>query len=240
MSVGFPHNNMSSNDVSSLGAEALYARESAGIFMASVYRWMTFGLGITALVAWYCVHNEALLGFVLNNVWLVVLSPLALVLVLSFTAHKLSGPVAAVLFLAYATLMGLSLSTIFLVYQLGSIFGAFAITATAFLALSVYGTVTKRDLSAWRSFLFIGLVGIIVAGIVNLFMRSGPMGFVISCCTVVVFAGLTAYDTQKLRQIHATSGHRSMTALAVHGALVLYLDFINLFLAILRIMGRRD
>jgi FtsH-binding integral membrane protein len=230
------------NEVASLDAhaQALFVRETAGIFMAKVYRWMTFGLGTTALVAWLTVHNEALLGFVMRNFWLVALSPLAFVIVLSFTAHKLSGPVAATLFLVYSAVMGLSLSTIFLIYQLGTIFGAFAITATAFLALSVYGTVTKRDLSAWRSFLFIGLIGVIVAGVVNIFMRSGPMGFVISCATVVVFAGLTAYDTQKLRQIHATSSHRSMTSLAVMGALTLYLDFINLFLAILRIFGRRD
>jgi FtsH-binding integral membrane protein len=228
------------NEVSSLDAQALFVRETAGIFMAKVYRWMTFGLGTTALVAWLTVHNEALLGFVVNNFWLVAFSPLAFVLVLSFTAHKLSGPAAAALFLAYAAVMGLSLSTIFLVYQLGTIFSAFAITATAFLALSIYGTVTKRDLSAWRSFLFIGLIGVIVASIVNIFMRSGSTSFIISCCTVVVFAGLTAYDTQKLRQIHATSSHRSITALAVHGALALYLDFINLFLAILRIIGRRD
>jgi len=235
MSVGFQN-----NEVSSLNAQALFARETAGIFMAKVYRWMTFGLGTTALVAWMTVNNAALLGFVVNNFLLVAISPIVFVFALSFTAHKLSGPAAAALFLVYSALMGLSLSTLFLVYELGSIFGAFAITATAFLALSIYGTVTKRDLSAWKSFLFIGLIGVLIASVVNLFMRSGPMSFVISCCTVVVFAGLTAYDTQKLRQIHATSTHKSITALAVQGALTLYLDFINLFLAILRIFGRKN
>ncbi|MCL2011708.1 MAG: Bax inhibitor-1/YccA family protein [Cystobacterineae bacterium] len=228
------------NEVSPFGAEAVLNHEAANTFMAKVYRWMTFGLGTTALVAWFTVQNEVLLAFVLRNIMLVALAPIVLVIALSFMAHKLSGPVAAVLFLVYSASIGLSFSTLFLVYELGSIFSAFAITATAFLALSIYGTFTKRDLSAWRSFLFIGLIGIIVAGIVNVFMKSSPMGFVISCAMVVVFAGLTAYDTQKLREIHANSPHRSMTALAIYGALKLYLDFINLFLAILRIFGRRN
>jgi len=228
-------------EVQTFDAQALFARETAGIFMAKVYRWMTFGLGTTALVAWVTANNAPMLEFVLKNFLVVGIASFAFVLVLSFIAHKLSGAVAAALFLAYSAVMGLFLSTIFLVYDLGSIFSAFVITATAFLALSIYGTVTQRDLSAWKSFLFIGLIGIILAGIVNIFiMKSDAMAFVISCCTVVVFAGLTAYDTQKLRQIHATSTHKSMTALAVQGALTLYLDFINLFLAILRILGRRN
>ncbi|MCL2626989.1 MAG: Bax inhibitor-1/YccA family protein [Cystobacterineae bacterium] len=232
MSVG-PHNPHEVSSFTHLAAE----REAAGLFMAKVYRWMTLGLGTTAAVAWFTVHNEALLGFVLQHFLLVVLSPLVLVIALSFMAHKLSGPAAAALFLVYSCVMGLSLSTVFLIYELGTLFGAFAITAGAFLALSIYGTLTRRDLSAWKSFLFIGLFGVIAALVVNLFMKSNFMGFVISCCMVVVFAGLTAYDTQKLREIHASHNHRSTTSLAVHGALRLYLDFINLFLAILRIFG---
>lgn len=108
-----------------------------------------------------------------------------------------------------------------------------------FGALSVYGTVTKKDLSAWATFLFMGLIGVLVAGVVNIFLQSNFLGFVMSCAAVVVFAGLTAYDTQKLREMHASSGYASAGSLAINGALVLYLDFINLFLNILRLFGSR-
>ena len=157
----------------------------------------------------------------------------------TFVASKVSGPVAAVMFLLYAFLNGLMLSIIFLVYELGSIGAAFGITAGTFAAMSIYGTVTKKDLSAWGAFLFMGLVGIIIAGIINIFIQSDMLGFVRRCAAVVIFAGLTAYDTQKLRQHHANSGFSSAMSLSITGALILYLDFINLFLHILRLLGRR-
>jgi FtsH-binding integral membrane protein len=122
---------------------------------------------------------------------------------------------------------------------LGSIGQAFALTAGVFGAMSLYGTITKKNLSAWGTFLFMGLVGIIIASVVNLFMSSDMMSFVIACASVVVFSGLTAYDTQKLREMHATTGYSSAATVSVVGALMLYLDFINLFLALLRLMGRR-
>jgi hypothetical protein len=136
-------------------------------------------------------------------------------------------------------LNGLTFSVIFLVYELGSISSAFVITAGTFGAMSVYGTVTKKDLSGWGSFLLMGLIGIIIAGIVNIFLQSDFLGFVKSCAGVVIFAGLTAYDTQKLRTHHANSGFSSELSLSVTGALMLYLDFVNLFLHILRLIGRR-
>ena len=116
---------------------------------------------------------------------------------------------------------------------------AFAISAGTFGAMSLYGTVTKKDLSGWGSFLMMGLVGIIIAGIVNIFVQSDMLGFVKSCAAVLIFAGLTAYDTQKLRQFHAQSGFSSAMSLSISGALMLYLDFVNLFLNILRLLGRR-
>jgi FtsH-binding integral membrane protein len=143
------------------------------------------------------------------------------------------------MFLAYAVLNGLTFSVIFLAYELGSIGTAFIISAGTFAALSAYGTFTKTDLTAWRSFLMIGLFGIIIAGIVNIFVQSDMLGFVKSCAAVVIFAGLTAYDTQKLRQYHANSGFSSAMSLSIMGALMLYLDFVNLFLNLLRLLGRR-
>jgi len=128
---------------------------------------------------------------------------------------------------------------LFVVYQLGSVASAFAITAGTFAAMSVYGTVTKKDLSSWGTFLFMGLVGILIAGLVNIFVGSAMLDFIRSCAAVLIFAGLTAYDTQKLRAFHASSGYSSAASLAISGALTLYLDFINLFLNLLRLMGRR-
>jgi len=151
----------------------------------------------------------------------------------------MTGALAATLFLLYSAFNGLTFSTLFLVYQLASIGQSFLLTAAAFGALSAYATFTKRDLSAWRSFLFIGLIGVVIAGFIQIFWHNPGFSFVWSAACVVVFAGLTAYDTQKLRGLYASSGYRSATSLSVTGALMLYLDFINLFLALLRLFGRR-
>jgi FtsH-binding integral membrane protein len=147
--------------------------------------------------------------------------------------------VAALMFLAYSFLTGLTLSGLFWYFKLGSVASAFFVTAGAFAALSAYATVTKRDLSAFAKFLFIGLVGLVLASLVSLFVHSGLLVFVINCVGVLVFGGLTAVHTQQLRRYYATSGYRSAQALAVNGALMLYLDFINLFLSILSLTGRR-
>jgi FtsH-binding integral membrane protein len=211
---------------------------TAASFMAGVYRWMTLGLAVTAGVAVYTASNVPLAMTVARNVWPLIIGQFLLVLALSFLAQRISGPVAGLMFLAYAGLTGLTLSGIFFVYPVGDIGVAFMVTAGAFFALSVYGTVTKRDLSAWGTFLFIGLFGVVIASIVQIWWHNPAFSFVLTCATVVVFAGLTAYDTQKLRVLGAQlAGTGGLTSLTIVGALNLYLDFINLFLSLLRLFG---
>ena len=213
-------------------------------FIASVYRWMALGLVVTAAVAWGIASSEAAVRFVVLNRWVflgLVVAQFGLVLALSAMVQRLSAPAAGAMFLGYSALTGATLSVILLVYTAASITLAFAVTAGTFGAMSVYGTVTRRDLTSWSAFLFMGLFGVVIAGVVNVFLRSPMMDFVLACAAVVVFTGLTAYDTQKLR-VFARAGGASMAAAPISGALSLYLDFINLFLAILRLLGgrRRD
>src|SRR5712692_9306966 len=217
----------------SSGTEALRA------FMARVYRWMFLGLGLTGVVALYTASSPSILRAVLPLMWPLLIGELILVAALSWAAPRMTGALAAGLFLLYSALNGLTFSVIFLVYQLASIGQSFLLTAGVFGALSVYATVTKRDLSAWRTFLFIGLIGVVIAGFIQIFWHNEGFSFVWSCACVVVFAGLTAYETRKLRGLYAGAGYRSATSLRVTGALMLYLDFINLFLALLRLFGRR-
>ncbi|MBL8922782.1 MAG: Bax inhibitor-1/YccA family protein [Myxococcaceae bacterium] len=207
--------------------------------MAKVYRWMVAGLVLTAGTAWFVASSQEAFSIVRGLYLPLIIAELVVVFAFSAIAHRISATVAGALFLGYSFLSGLTLSAIFFVYNLGSISTAFFITAAMFGAMSVYGTVTKKDLSAWGTFLFMGLVGVLIAGVVNIFLQSDLLGFVKSCAAVVVFAGLTAYDTQKLRQFHASSGYASVGSLAINGALMLYLDFINLFLSILRLFGSR-
>jgi len=212
---------------------------TAASFMAGVYRWMTLGLAVTAGVALYTASNIQLARTVAGAIIPLIIAQFVVVLALSFLAQRISGPVAALLFVVYAGLTGLTLSGIFFVYSLGSISTAFFVTAGSFAALSLYGTVTKRDLSAWGTFLFMGLIGVVIASIVQFWWSSPGFTFVLSCATVVVFAGLTAYDTQKLRTLGAQYAGAGLTSVTIVGALNLYLDFINLFLALLRLFGDR-
>lgn len=223
--------------------DATYAREvrggdTASAFMARVYRWMVAGLALTGVTAFLVAANETLFRSLLPWMRPLMLVELGVVLAFSFLARRVSGVVAALMFLAYAFLNGVTFSVLFYAFQLGSLATVFFITAGTFAALSLYGTVTKRDLGAWGTFLFMGLVGILLAGLVNLFVQSSMLGFVVSCASVVVFAGLTAWDTQKLRALHAYAGPGE-GSLAISGALTLYLDFINLFLSLLQLLGRR-
>lgn len=220
-------------------AAQVLAQETAGAFMAKVYRWMVTGLALSGATAWFVASNQELFAMVRSLYLPLVIAQLVVVFAFSMMARRLSSVVAGAMFLGYAFLTGLTFSAIFFHYNLGSITTAFLVTSGMFGALSVYGTVTKKDLSGWATFLFMGLIGIVLASIVNLFVHSGMMSFVITCASVLVFSGLTAYDTQKLRELHASSGYASEGSLAVNGALVLYLDFINLFLAILRLLGSR-
>jgi FtsH-binding integral membrane protein len=214
-------------------------QESRRAFMSRVYGWMFAGLWITGAMAVYTFSNQALMESVIAWRMPMMLAELGLVFALSFVAPKLSGPVAAVMFILYAALTGMTLSVYFLIYTEGSIGEAFLLTGGVFGAMSLYGTITKKDLSGWGSFLFMGLIGVIAAGVVNIFIRNDMLSFVSACACVVVFSGLTAYDTQKLRQMHASTGYSSAATVSIVGALSLYLDFINLFLALLRLLGRR-
>ncbi len=222
-------------------------------YMLSVYNYMAVGLGLTGLVAWATFQAAvvatpeglALTGF--GNAiyasplkWVVMLAPLAMVFFLSFRVSKMSLSAAQISFWAFAGLMGLSLSSIFLVYTGVSITRVFFITAASFGALSLYGYTTKRDLSGFGSFLMMGLFGIIIASLVNLFLQSTMMQFVISIIGVLVFAGLTAYDTQRIKEMYwvgdaaAAAGKK-----AIMGALSLYLNFINMFLMLLQLFGNQ-
>ncbi|MGC4113742.1 MAG: Bax inhibitor-1/YccA family protein [Myxococcales bacterium] len=215
--------------------------EAQRAFMNRVYGWMFVGLGATAATAFATATTPAAMRFVASSWVVLMLVEFGLVLALSFLATRMNSALAGLMFLAYSVVNGLTLSAIFFVYRLGTIGNAFAVTAGVFGAMTLYATVTRKDLSGWGSFLFIGLIGVVVAGVVNLFVMNDLLGFVISCACVVVFAGLTAYDTQKLRNYFATAYAGGGTgSLAVVGALMLYLDFVNLFLAILRLFGRRD
>jgi FtsH-binding integral membrane protein len=208
--------------------------------MTGVYRWMTIGLAVTALVAYSVATSEAALRLVIGNRFVffgLIIAEFGLVIALSAAAHRLSAGAAGGLFLLYSALNGATLSVVILAYTGSSVAVAFVTTAGTFGAMSLYATVTRRDLSSWGSFLFMGLVGVVIASLVNLFLQSGLMSFVISCASVVVFTGLTAYDTQKLRALARAGG--GSAGLAVNGALALYLDFVNLFLALLRLFGRR-
>jgi FtsH-binding integral membrane protein len=210
-------------------------------FLAAVYRWMAAGLLVTAGVSFAVAGSEAALQFIFGGravLAVLLIAELGLVVALSALVNRLSAPVAGLLFLTYSALNGVTLAAIFLVYTGASIANAFVVAAGAFLAMSVYGTVTRRDLSGWSSFLFMGLIGVVLAGVVNIFLRSEAVSFVASCAAVIVFTGLTAYDTQKLRAL-ARAGGGEIAAAPVNGALALYLDFVNLFLALLRLFGRR-
>jgi uncharacterized protein len=220
-------------------ADAILIEESQRTFMSRVYGWMFAGLGLTGVVALLTALNKDLMMQVVQWRLPLLLVQLGVVFALSFLAPRLSGAVAAALFLGYSALTGLTFSVLLYVYTAGSIGQAFLMTAGTFGAMSAYATFTKKDLSGWGTFLFIGLVGVVIASIVQIFVRSDMLGFVMSCAAVVVFAGLTAYDTQKLRQMHAASGYSSAMTVSVVGALTLYLDFINLFLALLRLFGSK-
>ena len=208
-------------------------------FMNGVYAWMCAGLCVTGIAALLMAQTGVHLS---GGVMIVLfLAELGLVVAISGMVDRLSASAATGLFMLYAALNGITLSVIFLMYSSSSIGGAFLITAGMFGATSFYGMVTKRDLSGLGGYLFMGLVGIIIASLVNMFMQSSMLNWLISYVGVAIFVGLTAYDTQRLREMaYATAGDSKLAArLAVTGSLVLYLDFINLLLFIVRIMGDR-
>jgi FtsH-binding integral membrane protein len=224
-------------------------------YMIRVYNYMAIGVALTGVAAWFTFNaavvtsdsgaivgltqfGQVLFGSPLR--WVVVFAPLGLVLLLSFGIQRLAASTATALFFVYAGLVGLSLATIFMVYTHSSITHVFLISAASFGALSLYGYTTQRSLSAMGSFLIMGLFGIVIASIVNIFLGSSMMQFIIAAVGVLVFAGLTAYDTQSIKEMYdpmddGTIGGRK----AVMGALQLYLDFINLFISLLQLFGDR-
>ncbi len=222
-------------------------------FIRSVYNWMAVGLALTGFMAYYVAHSEAMLGllFSVNGAYLkptmlfygLIIGELALVFYLSARVGKLSASTATALFVGYAALNGVTLSSIFLIYTSSSITSTFFIAAATFVACSIYGMITKRDLTSLGGFMFMGLIGIIIASVVNMFIRSSGMSLIISYIGVFVFIGLTAYDTQKLKNMALSQPDGLDGSIvrkgAIMGALSLYLDFINLFLMLLRIMGNR-
>ncbi len=221
------------------GVVDVLEQESRRAFMSRVYSWMFGGLLVTGLVAMVTAATPEIVMQVARFRWLLFFGQLGLVFAISGLATRLSGVVAGALFLGYSVLTGLTFSVLFYAFTQASIANAFLMAGVTFGALSVYGTVTKRDLSPMRTFLFMGLIGVVVASIVQVFVRSSALNFVLGCAGVVVFAGLTAYDTQKLREMHAAGGYRSAAAASINGALALYLDFINLFISLLRLTGQR-
>lgn len=214
-------------------------------YMAQVYGWMTSGLLLTGFVAWFAARTPQIMMTILSNQFIffgLVIAQLALVLVLSGMVRKLSGALATTLFMLYSALTGLTFSSIFVIYTSASIASTFVITGATFGAMSLYGYVTKRDLSRLGSLLFMGLIGIIIASLVNIWLKSTPLMWVITYIGVLVFVGLTAYDTQKLKAIGEqidVNDKENLRRYSILGALTLYLDFINLFLMLLRIFGNR-
>ncbi|MBL70809.1 MAG: hypothetical protein CML95_04595 [Rhodobiaceae bacterium] len=215
--------------------------EGLRIYMTKVYNYMGLGLLATALTAYIGAASGAYVALPPLMKFVVMLAPLAMVIFLSVRLHRMSERTAKTVFWIYASVMGFSLSYILLAFTGVSVVRTFLITAASFGALSLYGYTTKRELSGMRSFLFMGLIGIILASIVNFFMQSPAMHFAISVIGVLIFAGLTAYDTQDIKRIYFAGDSRDIAEKkAIMGALRLYLDFINMFLFLLQFLGNRE
>lgn len=223
-----------------------YAREKTitreGEFFRRVYNWMLTGLALTGGVAWFTASNQTLTNIIFGNpILFYILIGAELIMVFSLAAriHRMAASTAGTVFVIYSLLNGLTMSFIFMAYTNTSIASAFFVTAATFGAMSVYGYTTKRSLASWGSFLFMGLIGIIIASMVNIFLGSTMVHWLVTYAGVLIFTGLTAYDTQKIKKMArgGFAGEEMESKAAIMGALSLYLDFINLFLMILRIFG---
>ena len=234
--------------IRSVAAGARTADIDAGLraHMNKVYGLMSVAMLITAAVAWGVGTNESLVQAIFGTPlkWVVMFAPLVMVMLFASMINRLSVGAAQLFFYVYAAAVGLSLAFIFAVYTGTSIAQTFLVTSIAFAGLSLYGYTTKRDLSGMGTFLMMGLIGLIVASIVNIFLQSTAMGFAISSIGVLIFAGLTAYDTQSIKNTyleHAQAGDQDwLGKAAIMGALSLYLDFINMFMFLLSFLGNRD
>ncbi|MEI7983562.1 MAG: Bax inhibitor-1/YccA family protein [Bacteroidota bacterium] len=219
-------------------------------FMTQVFGWMTLAMIITAVTAYWFASSESLIKSLINVEtggmtalgWFVTLAPIGFVLLMSMGFQRLSPAVMTLLFICFSVLMGMSLSFILLIYTAGSVYKTFAVTAIMFGVMAVTGYTTKTDLTKFGSIMMMGLIGLMVAMLVNFFMKSSTMDYIISIIGVLIFTGLTAYDVQRLKRIGAGAGeygNENTRKLSILGALTLYLDFINLFLFLLRFLGDR-
>ena len=229
------------------------ATEASTIFLAKVFNWMAIGLGLTGVIAFLTINSQTALqmlftvqdGYAKPNMLLygLLIAELGMVFYLSARIQKISAQAVTGIFLGYSALNGVTLSTILLYYTASSVAATFFVTAGMFGAMAVYGFVTKKDLSSWGSFLFMGLIGIIIAMVVNMFLGSPMISWAISGIGVIIFTGLTAYDVQQITRMGEQGimdgGEAAIRKGAIMGALKLYLDFINLFLMLLRFMGDR-
>jgi FtsH-binding integral membrane protein len=227
--------------------------EGLRAYMLRVYNYMGMGLAITGVVAFVVAQMSVVFGpsgeivaltefgntlFNTPLMWVVALAPLGLVFLFAARINKMSAASAQMVFWIFAALMGMSLSSILIAYTAESVARVFFITAATFGAMSLYGYTTKRSLANWGSFLFMGLIGIIIAMVVNIFMESSALAFAISAIGVLIFTGLTAYDTQRIKETYSEHMDGEMTKkTAIHGALRLYLDFINLFIMLMHLLG---
>jgi FtsH-binding integral membrane protein len=211
-------------------------------YMLSVYNYMTSGVLLTGIVAMLFAESGYAAQVMATPLrWLIILAPLGFVMAMSFGLNRMSTGTLQALFWSFAVAMGLSMSTIFLVYTGVSIAQTFFAVAAGFAGLSLWGYTTKKDLSGWGTFLIMGVVGIFIAMLVNLFLQSSAMHLAISAIGVLIFAGLTAYDTQKIKSMYAhVAGTDMMGKVVIMGALNLYLDFINMFMFLLSFMGNRE
>ena len=235
--------------MTSAGTQTGVIDEGLRAFMLRVYNYMLLGLTLTGATA-FLVANTSF-GEIFFHVqggylepsilgWIAIFAPLAFVLVLGFGINRMSAQTAQIVFWAYAGVMGIGMATILFAYTLTSVAQVFFITAAMFGAMSLWGYTTKRDLTGFGSFLFMGLIGLLIAMVVNIFLHSSMMGWIISVVGVLIFTGLTAYDTQKIKESYSVSADGEMMKKgAMMGALRLYLDFINLFLFLLRLLGTR-
>jgi FtsH-binding integral membrane protein len=218
--------------------------ERVTAFLRTVYGWMCVGLAVTAVVAFYVAGSEALASAILTNRWLFLglfAVQLGVVVVLSGGVSRLSPGTATLLFLGYSALTGITIATVLLAYTGESVATTFVVTAGMFGAMAMYGTSTRRSLAGWGQFLFMGLIGIVLASLVGFFWRSDALQFLVSFAGVIVFTGLTAYDAQRLKAMALALPQGEAGSYAIVGALSLYLNFINLFLSLLRFTGgRRD
>lgn len=217
---------------------------ASNTFFQKVYLWMTVGLATTAVASFFMLTSSSAQQLIFGNhlaFYGLIFAELGLVVALSAAINRISAGTATLMFLAYSALNGITFAAIFLVYTQSSIASTFLVTAGTFAAMSMYGYATKRDLTGFGSFLFMGLIGIVIASLVNMFLHNAMIYWITSYLGVFIFVGLTAYDTQKIKRIgqagFASEEHQRKSAIL--GALTLYLDFINLFLMLLRIMGNR-